>query len=203
MNKKESENKERTWKREILEWGGMILIGLFIYAMGWHTEILGRAQQVVLWTGIIQPETELSESKRKEINFNMPLISLSGERTNLSEFKGEVIFINFWATWCPPCIAEMPNIQALFEQYKGEPEIRFVMISLDEDPEKARRFLNSKGFTFSSYIPGGNRPEVFQSSVIPTTYVIDKNGRLASKKEGMANYNTSAFKNFLNALLNE
>ena len=203
MKEQASQKKERTWKREIAEWAVMLAIGFFIYAMGWHTEILGRAQQAVLWTGIIQPETELTETERKKIDFDMPLISLSGERTNLSAFKGEVIFINFWATWCPPCIAEMPNIQALYEQYKDKPEIRFVMISLDEEPEKAKKFLNSKAFTFTSYIPVGRRPEVFQSGVIPTTYVLDKNGRLASKKEGMANYNTSAFKNFLDALLNE
>lgn len=203
MKEEVSQKKQRTWKREIAEWVIMLAIGLFIYAMGWHTEIIGRAQQVILWTGFIQPETELPETDRKKIDYNMPLIGLNGEQTHLSEFKGDVIFLNFWATWCPPCIAEMPNIQALYEQYKDKPEMRFVMVSLDEDPEKAEKFLNDKGYTFKSYYLGGNRPVIFQSSVVPTTYIIDKDGRLASKKQGMANYNTLAFKKFLNVLLGE
>ncbi|MDX1586877.1 MAG: TlpA family protein disulfide reductase, partial [Balneolaceae bacterium] len=81
--------------------------------------------------------------------------------------------------------------------------LSFVMVSLDENPRKAEEFLERKGFTFGSYQLAGRRPEVFQSSVIPTTYVIGQNGRLASKKRGMANYNTDAFKNFLDQLLDE
>ncbi len=202
MTEKKSQ-KKRTWKREAAELTIMLFIGLFIYAMGWHTEILGRLQQAVLWTGIIQPDTELADSERQMVSYDMPLISLGGEHTDLSAFKGDVIFLNFWATWCPPCIAEMPNIQALYEQYKDNDALKFVMVSLDEDSEKARQFLKDKGFTFDAYRLGGSRAEVFQSNIIPTTYVISKDGRLASKRQGMANYNTTAFKNFLNTLLDE
>lgn len=203
MTEKDSQKNKRTWKREAAEWLIMLSIGLFIYAMGWHTELLGRLQQAVLWTGIIQPETELAESDRQMVSYDMPLISLDGEHTDFSRFKGDVVFLNFWATWCPPCIAEMPNIQALYEQYQENDAIKFVMVSLDEDPEKARQFLKDKGFTFDAYRLGGHLPDIFQSSVVPTTYVITKNGQLATKKQGMANYNTAAFKNFLNTLLDE
>lgn len=203
MTEKTPKKNKRTWKREAAEWAIMLSIGLFIYVMGWHTEVLGRLQQAVLWTGIIQPETELADSERQMVSYDMPLISLDGEHTDLSAFKGDVIFLNFWATWCPPCIAEMPNIQALYEQYKDHDAIKFVMVSLDEDPQKARQFLIDKNFTFDAYRLGGLRPEVFQSSIIPTTYVISKDGRLVSEKQGMANYNTTAFKNFLNTLLDK
>lgn len=203
MAEEQSQKKSRTWKREIAEWAVMIAIGLFIYAMGWHTEILGRLQQAVLWTGIIQADTEVKADKGPVIDYNMPLISLGGESTNLSEFKGKVIFLNYWATWCPPCIAEMPNIQKLYEEYKDEPGIKFVMVSLDEDPQKAKDFLANREFTFDAYQLAGRRPEVFKSSIIPTTYIISRDGRLASKKRGMANYNTDAFKNFIDQLLEE
>lgn len=203
MTEVKSQKKKRTWKREIAEWAVIIAIGLFIYAMGWHTEILGRLQQAVLWTGIIQADTEIEEVRRTIVDYNMPLVTLEGESVNLSEFKGKVIFLNYWATWCPPCIAEMPNIQKLYEQYKDESGIKFVMVSLDEDPQKAKEFLANREFTFGAYQLAGRRPEVFQSSIIPTTYIISRDGRLASKKRGMANYNTDAFKNFLNQLLGE
>lgn len=203
MSEEESQKERRTWKREIAEWAVMIAIGLFIYAMGWHTEILGRLQQAVLWTGIIQADTEVKADKRPVIDYNMPLVSLGGESANLFEFKGKVIFLNYWATWCPPCIAEMPNIQKLYEQYKDEPGIKFVMVSLDEDPQKAKEFLANREFTFDAYQLAGRRPEVFQSSIIPTTYIISRDGRLASKKRGMANYYTDDFKNFIDQLLEE
>lgn len=203
MTNSESQKKKRTWKREILEWVIILSVGFFIYAMGWHTEIIGRLQQAVLWTGVIQPETELVGADQEIIDYDMPLIRLDGERAHLSTYKGDVIFLNFWATWCAPCIAEMPNIQALYDQYKDDPALKFVMVSLDEDPKKAQDFLKNRGFTFEGYRLGGNRPEVFQSSIIPTTYIVSKDGRLVSKKRGMANYNTSAFKKFLNELLGE
>lgn len=203
MQEKESQEKKRTWKREALDWIVILCIGLFVYAMGWHTEILGRMQQAILWTGIIQADTDVPSDDREVVDYDMPLVSLEGESTNLSEFKGEVIFLNYWATWCPPCIAEMPNIQSLYQEYKDKDGLTFVMVSLDEDPQKAKEFLQRKGFTFGSYQLAGRRPELFQSSVIPTTYVIGRDGRLASKKRGMANYNTDAFKNFLDQLLDE
>jgi len=197
----ESHKKKRTWKREVLEWVVIICVGLFIYAMGWHTEILGRLQQAVLWTGIIQADTDLETNQWEVVDYDMPLVSLGGDMTHLSEYKGKVIFLNYWATWCPPCIAEMPNIQKLYEEYKSEPGIKFVMVSLDDDSQKAKEFLQNRGFTFDAYQLAGRRPEMFQSSIIPTTYIISREGRLASKKRGMANYNTDAFKNFIDQLL--
>ncbi len=201
---KSAENKgKKTWKRELLDWIVILGIGLFVYSMGWHTEIIGRLQQAILWTGIIQADTELDTNHREQVDYDMPLVTLDGEVTNLSEFRGQVIFLNYWATWCPPCIAEMPNIQKLYDQYKEVSGIKFVMVSLDEDPQKAKEFLENRDFTFHSYQLAGRRPEVFQSDIIPTTYIISRDGRLASKKRGMANYNTDAFKNFLNQLLDE
>lgn len=196
-----SDKKKKTWKRDLAEWVVMLAVLGFIYIMGWHTEISGRLQQALLWTGLIQPDIELTEKERVLVDYDMPLISLSGEKINLSDFKNTVIFLNFWATWCPPCIAEMPNIQSLYEQYRDNEDIVFVMVSLDEDPSKARNFLEERGFTFGSYQLNGIRPKVFQSSVIPTTFVINKKGRLVSRKKGMANYNTASFKFFLDQLL--
>lgn len=175
----------------------ILAIPLVLYLTGWHTEVSGRLQQAILWTGLIQPEIKADKGKGIQINYNVPLISLDGDSTNLTAYKGKVIFLNFWATWCPPCIAEMPNIQSLYERFKSNKNISFLMISLDEDPDKARKFIERKGFTFPVYLLNGRRPAIFQSSTIPTTYVINKSGVLVVEKQGMANYNTSSFRTFL------
>ena len=201
-NKKQLETSG-SWKRALIEWTVILSILGFIYLMGWHTEVIGRLQQGLLWTGLIQADTELTEAERAVIDYDMPLITFSGMPANLEDFKGKVIFLNFWATWCPPCIAEMPGIQSVYDDYSSNNEIAFVMISLDEDISKARQFLADRDYSFTGYRLNGIRPELFRSEIIPSTYVISKEGKLAAKKEGMANYNTSRFRDFLDDLLQE
>lgn len=200
MNQKKDQ-KTKTgyrWKRDLIEWGLLLLVPLVLYLTGLHTEVLGRMQQALLWTGVLQPDTELAATEREPADYDMPLVTLDGERTSLEAFRGKVIFLNFWATWCPPCIAEMPNIQDLYHSMKGHGDIAFVMVSLDESAQKAREFISRKEFDFPVYQLAAPRPAVFRTAVVPTTFVVDKQGTIIAKREGMANYNTASFKIFLN-----
>ena len=196
-----TEKKSISWKKEVLQWGGLAAIVGILYFTGWHTQVSGFLQRGILWTGFIQANTELAESEQVEVDYDMPLITLDGERTNLEEFKGKVVFLNFWATWCPPCIAEMPSIQKVYESYAGNNDIAFIMINLDEDIQKARDYLENNGYSFGSYQLNGGTPLAFRSSIIPTTFVVNKEGILVVKKRGMANYNTDAFRSFIDTLL--
>lgn len=199
----ELHNSTNGWfgKRDLIEWGIILAIGIVLYTTGLHTEVLGRLQQVVLWTGVIQPDLELPVSEQQRTSYDMKLISLKGEPASLADFKGKVIFLNYWATWCPPCIAEMPNIQALYQDFQNHDQIVFLMISMDEDIDKARRFLQNKEFTFPAYRLASARPKALQSTLLPTTYVIDRQGWIVVEKRGMANYNTTQFRTFLNSLM--
>tara|TARA_R110000868_G_scaffold306734_4_gene568176 strand:- start:47691 stop:48290 length:600 start_codon:yes stop_codon:yes gene_type:complete len=192
--------KPNQLKKAVIEWG--VILGVFgiLYFTGLHTEVIGGLQRVLLSTGILRPNTEIDASNFKKANYNMPIISLDGERTSLEDFEGKTIFLNFWATWCPPCIAEMPNIQALYEDISNEESVVFVMLSLDEDPEVARAFLERKEFTLPVYFLAGRQPGVYNSTVVPTTYVISPEGNIVLEKRGMAKYNTSGFKEFLLSL---
>ena len=114
----------------------------------------------------------------------------------LEEFNDKVIFMNLWATWCPPCIAEMPTIEQLHKSVKNK-DIELIMISLDDDFQKAIEFRDRKGYNFDIYQPESELPEMYKSSSIPTTYVIDKNGRLVMTHRGMADYSTDKFVNYL------
>ena len=195
-------NKDaNTWKRSVVEYlviGGIIL---FLYSTGYYVEVIGRLQQLVLWTGLIQPNTEQPIHDLPKAKTDMPLVAFSGEQTSLNSYQGKVIFLNFWATWCPPCVAEMPDIQSLYGHYKDNPNIVFIMVSVDQDPVKARNFIKRKGFTFPVFMPAGAIPKVFQSQVVPTTFIINQGGEIVLQRNGMAKYNTEKFRTFLDAVI--
>jgi len=194
--KEPSTKKKTTLKKEVIEWAVLLGVIATLYLTGLHVPVIGNLQRVLLWTGLMSPNTELAESEYTAASYNLPLLSLEDEALLLKEFEGKTIFLNFWATWCPPCIAEMPNIQALYDDINSD-DIQFVMLSLDEDHQKARDYLARKEFTFPVFFLNGRKPGIYSSSVVPTTYIISPDGNIVSERRGMANYNTSTFKEFL------
>lgn len=131
---------------------------------------------------------------------NLVLKNQNGETINMNELEGKVVFINFWATWCPPCIAEMPNINKLYQQYEEDEDVVFLMISLDRQFGTAKKFLENKGFAFDIQEPQGKLPSDFKTRGIPITYVLGKDGEIEYTKVGMGNYNTNKFKALLETL---
>ncbi|HET8839502.1 MAG TPA: TlpA disulfide reductase family protein [Flavobacteriaceae bacterium] len=122
------------------------------------------------------------------------------EKKSLAQYEGKVIFINIWATWCAPCIAEMPGINDLYNDLKNE-NIQFVLFSVDDEFENALAFIKRKEYSFPIYHSGGNIPPLYQTGTIPTTFIIDTKGNLVLEHQGMANYNSDEFKNFLRTLM--
>ncbi|HKK44456.1 MAG TPA: TlpA disulfide reductase family protein [Balneolaceae bacterium] len=193
--------KNNNWWRSIIEYLVIGSIALLLYTTGYYVEVIGRLQQLALWTGIFQPDLEQPVKNPPTVAADMPLVSLTGKPTSLNKYSGKVVFINFWATWCPPCVAEMPDIQSLYENYQNNPEITFLMISLDQSPEKARKFIRRKKFSFPVFMPAGAIPDRFQSQVVPTTFVINQRGSIVLERNGMAEYDTDRFHTFLDSLI--
>lgn len=209
MNK--NKNKQ---KRTIIQYAIFGLVAVTLFATGLHTEIIGLAQRGLLETGLMNPEIEkgkeiaqLSHSeasttnkleKMNKADFSLQLKDEEGNIVSLSKFKGKVIFLNIWATWCPPCVAEMPAIDKLDQ--KMDQDVAFVMLSVDKNFETARSFKKKKDYQLPIYTLAGQLPPIYQSSAIPTTFVIDADGNLALTHKGMADYNTDKFKNFLEGL---
>jgi len=189
--------KKKKYKREIIEWIVIISVGAFLYLTGLHTQVIGSIQGLVLKTGIIKPSIE--ETDAENATYEFKLISGKGEVLNGEDLKDKTVFINLWATWCPPCIAEMPDINDLYTELASD-DIIFLMVSLDEDFEKARKFIDKKGFDFEIYQFYSNIPEVYYSKVIPTTFVLSPDGKIVVRKQGMAKYTGKSFKNFLKSL---
>jgi len=150
----------------------------------------------LLFTSLLSAKEEPVE----ENTYKAPSLVLknqNGEKINLKDLEGKVVFINFWATWCPPCIAEMPNINKLYQQYEDDEKVVFLMISLDKKFDTAIDFLEKKGYAFDIQEPQGSIPKIFNTRGIPNTYVLGKTGEIEYRKMGMGNYNTQKFKDFL------
>lgn len=178
--------------RDLLIFGSVILILNFT---GLLSEVVGTVQRGILFTGIMNPDVE-EIKKPEKAYYNFDIKTLDGQQVSFQEFEGKVIFLNLWATWCGPCIAEMPNINDLYNDINNE-DIVFVMLSLDDDPEKAKKFIERKGFNFPVFTPAGNFPSIYQTGSIPTTHVISPEGYIVFSKKGTANYDTEKFKKFL------
>lgn len=178
--------------KEILIIGAVLII---LNVTGLLGEVTGAVQRMVLYTGFLNADIEEVE-KSKEADFYFPLTDLNGNKILLEKYKGKVIFLNLWASWCGPCIAEMPGIQNLYDKVDKE-NIVFVMVSLDDTPEKARKFIERKEYTFPVFMAEEGVPNIYRTGSIPTTYVISPDGKIVFSKKGTANYNTKKFKKFL------
>ena len=181
--------------KELREW--LIMIGVFgfLYFTGLHTPLISNIQRLFLMTGIMQPS---KDSFDEAVDYNLMLEDLEGKPVSLAEFQGKTVFMNLWATWCAPCLAEMPDIQDLYNETSND--VSFVMISRDRDEEKARDFIKKKGYNFPVYFQRSAMPEVFTTKSIPTTFVLSPDGRVTVKKSGMAKYNTESFRDYLLSL---
>ena len=104
------------------------------------------------------------------------LIDLEGNSVTLSDFRGKVIFINFWASWCPPCRAEMPEIEAVYQEYKSK-DVVFIGIDLLETENEVRQLVEEGGFSWTFVIDTTDEVGMnYGITVIPTTFFVDKKG---------------------------
>lgn len=123
-----------------------------------------------------------------------------GKIVDLGELKGKVVFLNFWATWCPPCLAEMPSVNKLYEQFKADDEVVFLLVDADNDFTKAQAYMDRKSYRLPIYNSITAVPETIFKGSLPTTIVFDKMGRISFKGEGAANYNSPKFIAFIQQL---
>ena len=200
MPEKKSTNDKKNL-RSFVEWGILIAVVLILYFTGWHTQVIGTLQRGMLATGLITPEIPENTIDSETANLDFFFTNESGKVQSLHDFKDDVIFMNIWATWCPPCIAEMPSIHSLYTNFKDDKNISFILVSVDEDFERAKEFMARRGYDLPIYHFRSKVPGSYQSSVVPTTYIISPQSKIVLQKEGFAKYDTEEFKTFLTDLL--
>lgn len=105
------------------------------------------------------------------------LKTLNGEDFQLSSLRGKGVLINFWATWCPPCRAEIPMFQNYYEKYKDK-DFVIVGVSMDNNAELARRFMENFGVTYINVLGDRKVATQYNARGLPTSYILDKKGRV-------------------------
>jgi len=119
----------------------------------------------------------------ESVDFTLP--DLDGNPHKLSDYKGKVVFLNFWATWCKPCEEEMPSMQALYKAL-DKSKFEIVAVSVDKDgPETVRNYAKRFGITFTVlHDRRGKIKETYKTTGVPETFIIDQNGIVAEKVWG-------------------
>lgn len=118
------------------------------------------------------------------------LISLKdGQPFSLASLRGKVLIVNLWATWCPPCVAELPTFQRLYDKLKDDPNYAFAFISMEDTKTPVENFIQRTQYTFPVYIKAEAPPPLFDPHEgIPKTIFIAKDGRIAKADSGYAEW---------------
>ncbi|WP_407556687.1 TlpA family protein disulfide reductase [Winogradskyella sp. 4-2091] len=150
---------------------------------------------------IFNPVDTISKSERIKIeSFNWKLLKEDHSYYNFESVKSKVTVVNFWATWCPPCIAEMPSLQKLYESYGDKVEFLFVT---SEPRDIIKAFKDDKQYTFPVYIKTTSAPKELKTTSIPRTLVINKKGEIIIDKSSAVDWNSEKIRNQLDELLLE
>lgn len=134
------------------------------------------------------PEYNLSSSE----GISFLLKDAKGNEINLDEYKGKTVVLNFWASWCPPCIAEMPSIQSFYQNMNSE-KVELILVALDRDFNKSKAFMEKNGYDMPYYQPAAELPREFNVRGIPITYIIGPQGEIAITHSGMTDFISSEF----------
>jgi thiol-disulfide isomerase/thioredoxin len=121
---------------------------------------------------------------------------VNGTVVNLQSFKGKKLFVNLWASWCPPCKREMPSIEKLYRSVDSS-RVKFLLVSFDDQFEVAKKYVSSKKLHLPIYYPVENPPALFSVQGIPATFIFNENGELIKRVDGSEDYNTKEYKTLL------
>jgi len=164
-------------------------------------------REVKLWMSklrvmVLNPAIENVDDQQQlsKFDYEWKLVSAKGKQVELSDFSGKVILINYWATWCPPCIAEMPSLQNLYNDYQDK--IVFIFLTND-DKSKVGAFMKKREFTLPVFYQASNAPSKLSTNSLPTTFLIDHNGKILIEEVGASDWNGASMRAILDKLLVE
>lgn len=151
--------------------------------------------------GFFQPDLPSTIQNKTETRY--PLVpdlrfrTVNDSSINLGTLRGKTIFINFWATWCPPCIAEIPGINGLYQKLRHDSSFVFLMADVDGNFEKSKTFMTNHNTNLPLVKAEVMIPANVFTGTLPTTLVINKKGEIVFHEQGVANYGTKKFEMFL------
>jgi peroxiredoxin len=135
-------------------------------------------------------------------------LEIAGKAEHLTDLKGKVVILNFWATWCPPCVEETPALNHL-QKYIESRDGMILGVAADEDPAAYEQFLRDQGVVFPTYRDPSTRDnhspiaQSYGTSMYPETYVIDRHGKIARKFIGFQQWDSPDMLAYFDALLGQ
>ncbi|WP_316791683.1 TlpA disulfide reductase family protein [Pedobacter frigoris] len=180
------------------------LLIVFALILVFSPDAKGWMIQNLMKIGLFQPEVPSKVvTEQSDLTNGTAVLfkDANGKVIDLTSLKGKVVFINFWATWCPPCIAEMPSINGLYKKYKDNTSVVFIMADVDGTINSSTAFMKKKGYVLPVHIPASSMPREYFSGSMPTTIILDKQGRLSFNHVGGADYSNPEVAAFIDKLL--
>ena len=148
--------------------------------------VLGSIVGVTLFLALQSRRTEPARVGAQAPDFTLP--ALDGRSIALQDFRGRVVVLNFWATWCPPCVEEMPSLKS-FSEEMDPGGVTVLGVSVDYDAEALAKFVARTQLAFPIARDVGQRVSSrYGTFKYPETYIIDKNGKIAEKLVGVVNW---------------
>jgi thiol-disulfide isomerase/thioredoxin len=156
--------------------------------------------RIIISNTLFQPAENRDIKYLDESCYDWKLRDASNKIVTLDSLKGKVLFINFWATWCPPCIAEMPSIENLNRLYGNR--IAIILVSTESE-DVVKEFIETNKYTFPIYCLANETPIQLFSHTLPTTFLISKNGRIVISRRGAAKWDGEKMQELIDRLLSE
>ena len=173
----------------------IIFLGLLVFTpVGFHTKVI--VNRLISFN----PDVLDEEDRSQLSSYNWQLQSRSGYAIDFNETRGKVVLINFWASWCPPCVAEMPDLRDLYIDYRED--VVFFFVARDER-SKVDQFLEKKEYDIPVYYELGQPPKQISSNSLPTTYVISRTGEIIVAEKGAADWNSKKTRELLDTLVSK
>ncbi|MEE8413457.1 MAG: TlpA disulfide reductase family protein [Dehalococcoidales bacterium] len=149
------------WQSNLAKYG-RVALGIFVVALLFLLANQNSTAAVGLNKGDMAPDFTLTD--------------LDGNQVSLSDFRGKTVFLNFWATWCPPCRAEMPEMAAVYQEYTDK-EVVIIGIDIQEPAETVRQFVQDQGYSWTFLLDtSGMVTADYEIVAIPTSFFLDKEG---------------------------
>lgn len=189
-------NKAAAIKKYIINGLFIGLLALLLFVPSAKALVIRGLMEIGLYNPEVAAKPVTAKADLSGIRFK----DAKGRTLSLADLEGKVIFLNFWATWCPPCLAEMPSVNKLYEHYKNDSEVVFLLVDADSDFAKSQAYMDRKKYALPVYNFASNLPETLFKGALPTTVVFDKKGRLSYRGEGAANYASKKFVGFIEQL---
>jgi len=193
LEKEYNKFRKKRWYSKLFDILFVVLLVMLIIPTT-RKEVMTYTSKVRMYLTRVEEDEQKQALKGKR---SMLFLDARGEQHRIGDYLDKPVFINYWATWCPPCLAEMPTLEKLYQQY-GQ-DIHFLFIS-NQAMGKQQDFLNEQGYDLPVYQLNSRPAGSFSYSVLPTSLIINRDQRIVLRKEGAVNWQSKSVREIFDRL---